>query len=64
MNRNHLPSILQALVAAVLFGVSAPLAKVLLGELEPIPLAGLLYLGSGIGVLVVRLIQGMDRQNR
>ncbi|PWT88518.1 MAG: EamA family transporter [Blastocatellia bacterium] len=39
-----------ALVAAVLFGLSTPLAKLLLGQLEPILLAALLYLGSGIGL--------------
>lgn len=39
MKNNHLPAILQALAAAVLFGMSAPLAKLLLGEMEPIPLA-------------------------
>jgi drug/metabolite transporter (DMT)-like permease len=39
-----------ALAAAALFGVSTPLAKLLLGELSPVTLAGLLYLGSGIGL--------------
>lgn len=39
MNRSHISSIVQALIAALLFGVSAPLAKLLLGEVEPIPLA-------------------------
>ena len=37
-----------ALLAAALFALSTPLAKVLLGEVEPIPLAGLLYLGAGL----------------
>jgi drug/metabolite transporter (DMT)-like permease len=46
-----------ALVSAVLFGVSAPLAKLLLGEVSPWLLAGLLYLGSGIGLAVVRLFR-------
>lgn len=39
-----------ALLAAVLFGVSTPLAKALLGDLAPQVLAGLLYLGSGMGL--------------
>jgi drug/metabolite transporter (DMT)-like permease len=38
------------LLAAALFGVSAPLAKLLLGELRPQLLAGLLYLGAGLGL--------------
>lgn len=57
MNRSHIPSVIQALIAALLFGASAPLAKLLLGEVEPIPLAAFLYLGSGIGLLVVKLFQ-------
>jgi drug/metabolite transporter (DMT)-like permease len=39
-----------ALLAAVLFGVSTPLAKALLADLRPQVLAGLLYLGSGLGL--------------
>jgi drug/metabolite transporter (DMT)-like permease len=39
-----------ALLAAVLFGASAPLAKALLEGVSPQVLAGLLYLGSGAGL--------------
>src|SRR5438876_2380145 len=41
-----------AIGAAVLFGASTPFAKILLGKTEPILLAGLLYLGSGGGLLI------------
>jgi drug/metabolite transporter (DMT)-like permease len=48
------PSILTgvpyALAAAALFGASTPLAKVLVGQVPPVLLAGLLYLGSGVGL--------------
>lgn len=44
-----------ALLAAGLFGASTPFAKLLLGEVSPVLLAGLLYLGSGIGLTLVRL---------
>src|SRR5487761_2491454 len=54
MNRQRTLAISQAVLAAVLFGASAPLAKVLLGNAEPIPLAALLYLGSGLGMLALR----------
>ena len=40
-----------ALFAAILFGASAPLAKILLNELDAIPMAGLLYIGSGLGAV-------------
>jgi drug/metabolite transporter (DMT)-like permease len=45
--------ILLALAAAVLFGVSTPLAKLLVGAVPPLLLAGLLYAGSGLGLLLV-----------
>lgn len=55
---------LQALLAALLFGASAPIAKVLLGEIQPIPLAGLLYLGSGISLLAIKAWQRASTQSR
>jgi len=57
MNRTQIYPKIQALVAAVLFGFSAPVAKLLLDTVEPIPLAGFLYLGSGVGVLLFKGIQ-------
>jgi len=41
--------------AAALFGASTPLAKLLVGAMSPVLLAGLLYLGSGVGLLGWRL---------
>ncbi len=58
MRTKSVQPILQALLAALLFGASAPLSKVLLRNIDPIPLAGLLYLGSGIGSL---LLYGLQR---
>ena len=46
-----------ALAAALLFGAATPLAKLLLGRLDPWLLAGILYLGSGIGLGLVRLFR-------
>jgi drug/metabolite transporter (DMT)-like permease len=39
-----------SLLSAALFGVSPVLAKLVIGEMSPILLAGLLYLGSGLGL--------------
>lgn len=47
-------SVLFALGAALLFGASTPLAKPLTGDIDPILLAGLLYLGSGLGLAAFR----------
>ncbi|MBA3671337.1 MAG: EamA family transporter [Gemmatimonadaceae bacterium] len=49
--------VLRALLAAFLFGASAPLAKGLVQDVRPQMLAGLLYLGSGVGLLAVWLAQ-------
>lgn len=45
-----------ALVAALLFGGSTPICKLLIEQISPQFLAGLLYLGSGIGLTVYRAI--------
>ena len=39
-----------ALAAAALFGASTPFAKLLVKHTDPVLLAGLLYLGSGVGL--------------
>lgn len=58
---NHYNSVrygaIAALFSASLFGMSTPIAKLLLGEMSPLPLAGLLYLGSGIGLFLLSLIR-------
>ncbi|MDP1923658.1 MAG: EamA family transporter [Thiobacillus sp.] len=46
-----------ALAAATLFGASTPLVKLLVGELPTLLLAGLLYLGSGLGLATIRLLR-------
>ena len=46
-----------ALLAAALFGASTPIAKILLGKEAPVLLAGLLYMGSGLGLGLIRLIR-------
>ncbi|MCO6416134.1 EamA family transporter [Siccirubricoccus sp. KC 17139] len=49
------PGVPLGLASAALFGASTPLAKLLLGEVDPWLLAGLLYLGSGVGLGIVHL---------
>ena len=46
-----------ALGASLLFGASIPFAKELVGSISPVLLAGLLYAGSGIGLILTRLIK-------
>ena len=52
MNRS---GITLALLSAVLFGASTPFAKLLLGSIDPWIMAGLLYLGAGIGLAALHL---------
>lgn len=42
--------VINAFLAAILFGASTPFAKMLLEHTNPVMLAGLLYLGSGLGL--------------
>jgi len=46
-----------ALLAAMLFGAGTPLAKALLTGVGPWMLAGLLYLGSGLGLAMLRVLR-------
>ena len=56
-NRSMNINVLYALVAAALFGVSTPFAKLLTVDMPPVLLAGLLYLGSGLGLTLARLVR-------
>jgi drug/metabolite transporter (DMT)-like permease len=47
-----------AMAAALLFGLSTPLAKLLAGRMSALLLAGLMYLGSGVGLAALLAIRG------
>jgi drug/metabolite transporter (DMT)-like permease len=51
--REDLKGTIAALGAAALFGASAPLAKLLLANVRPLPLSALLYLGAGVGLVAL-----------
>lgn len=51
------PGVAAVLGAALLFGAGTPLAKLLLAQASPWLLAGLLYLGSGLGLGAVRRLR-------
>lgn len=55
------PGVAAALAAAALFGAGTPVAKQLLGTVDPWLLAGLLYLGSGAGLALWRLLSRAER---
>jgi drug/metabolite transporter (DMT)-like permease len=53
--------VLAALLSALLFGAGTPLAKLLLDDVGPWLLAGLLYLGAGSGLLLYRQVRRAPR---
>ncbi len=55
--RANLGFIFQALLAALFFGASAPITKLLLGDVPPVLMAGFLYFGSGMGISLVKLFR-------
>lgn len=55
--------VVYALLAAALFGASTPFAKTLLGQVAPVTLAGMLYLGSGLGLLVCFIARAIASRN-
>lgn len=59
--------VVYALAAAGLFGASTPFSKTLLGQVAPVMLAGLLYMGSGVGLLtwyIVRALRSRGEQDK
>jgi drug/metabolite transporter (DMT)-like permease len=50
-----------AIASAVLFGLAAPAAKLLLGVVEPQLLAGIFYLGAGFGLTAVHVGRALLR---
>ena len=50
-------AILFALLAAALYALNAPLSKLLLSDVAPSMMAALLYLGAGLGMLVLGLLR-------
>lgn len=56
--------ILQALLAALFFGASAPVSKLLLGDVPPVLMAAFLYLGSGTGISLIKLYQRLTSRQK
>lgn len=54
--------VLSALTAAALFGASTPIAKTLVGGIQPVLLAGLLYAGSGLGLAFGLVLRRLTRR--
>ena len=55
-------AILYALLAAVFYAINIPASKVLLRDVGPTTMASLLYLGAGIGIAILSLLNTHDRK--
>ncbi len=57
MKTKHNTAILWAILAAALYAISSPVSKILLNKVPPTMMAGLLYLGAGIGMSIIGLFR-------
>ena len=60
-------AILWAVLAAALYALNSPVSKLLLDKISPTMMAAFLYLGAGIGLTIVRLVQrrmGKDQKEK
>ena len=55
-------AILSAFLAALFYAINIPASKVLLRDVGPITMAALLYLGAGIGIALLSLLNTQDRK--
>lgn len=57
MNKVNKKGILLAMLAAALYAVNSPFSKLLLEKVPPTVMAGLLYIGAGVGMGVVAIVK-------
>ena len=62
MEKNKLKAIMFAFLAAVFYAINVPISKVLLQHVGPTTMAALLYLGAGIGIGMMSLVNKKDRE--
>ena len=59
MKTKHNKAIFSAILAAGLYAISTPLSKLLLSKISPTMMAGLLYLGAGIGMSIIAIYRNI-----
>lgn len=57
-------AILYAILAALCYGVSTPVSKLLLNDIPPVFIAGLVYTGAGLGMLLINLLRNRNMQKK
>ena len=61
MSKTQYRGIFLAILAASLYAINSPLSKVLLNYIPPTLMAGLLYLGAGLGMLIIAAIRKIKK---
>jgi drug/metabolite transporter (DMT)-like permease len=64
MKNSKTGATLLAVLAALLYAINMPASKLLLRDVPPTVMAGLLYLGAGIGIGLLYLFLGRGTQNQ
>lgn len=64
IENKKMQSIFMAILAAALYGISSPVSKLLLAEIPPTLMAALLYLGAGVGMLIVNIIKVLSNKKQ
>lgn len=59
-----LKAVSYAILAALLYGISSPVSKILLVEIPPTLMAALLYLGAGIGMAGINLYNVLSKKEQ
>lgn len=54
--------ILSAIIAAALYAINAPLSKIMLNYMPPTLMAGFLYIGAGIGMILISFIRKLTKK--
>lgn len=63
-SKNKKGSIFFAILAALLYAINAPFSKLLLEFIPPTMLAGFLYLGAGIGMIIIKFFRRTSNKNK
>lgn len=60
-NRQYRWAIFFAILAAALYAISMPLSKIMLRDVPPMMMAAFLYIGAGVGMLLLSLVRSQTR---
>lgn len=64
MNKSSKTGICLAILAATLYAINSPLSKILLNYMPSTIMAGLLYIGAGLGMGIIALIRKAIKTNK